>query len=170
MTRPWAGQLEHLIYLLVGYQFFALVIGDEPMRWRLSMPAKELLLAIAMGVDTFTGVILLQSSTAIAMVGMSPQHVDPLAQTRLGGAIMWVGGDAIMAVVMISVAIAWFRSPEYRRVESRGWLARVRAGYLADKTDVSTTSVHGQLPRDVDTDENSFDAYNRWLERLSHDR
>jgi hypothetical protein len=30
--------------------------------------------------------------------------------------------------------------------------------------------VPGQLPRDVDTDENSFDAYNRWLEQLSHER
>ena len=115
MARPWAGQIEHLAYLLVGYQFFALVVGEEPLRWRLSMPAKELLLAVAMAVDTFTGVILLQSSQAITMSGGSPTHVDPLAETHLGGAIMWVGGDGIMVVIMIVVAVSWLRRPEYRR-------------------------------------------------------
>ena len=66
MTHPWAGQLEHLVYLVVGCQFFTLILGDEPIRWRLSAPARWLLLAIAMAVDTFTGVVLIQATSPIS--------------------------------------------------------------------------------------------------------
>ena len=62
MQVTWAGQLEHLVYLVVGCQFFVLILGDEPIRWRLSAPARWLLLAIAMAVDTFTGVVLIQAT------------------------------------------------------------------------------------------------------------
>jgi putative copper resistance protein D len=167
MAHPWAGQLEHLVYVLVGYQFFALVIGGDPLRWRLSMPAKELLLAVAMAVDTFTGVILLQSSQAISMAGPSPPHFDPLADTRLGGAIMWVGGDAIMAVIMVIVAVAWVRLPERRRRESRSWLEQARRDtFIAHTAAVSETQAIG----DVDTDEQARAAYNAWLKRLDRTR
>lgn len=166
MARPWAGQLEHLVYLLVGYQLFALVLGDEPLRWRLSLPAKELLLAVGMAIDTFTGVVLLQSTTAISMTGMSPNHSDPLTETHLGGAIMWVGGDAIMAAIMMIVAVNWLRRPEHRQLESRSWLAQVRSAQF----DALTDRPAGQRPiRDVDSDDRTLTAYNEWLERISRD-
>ena len=56
MEQPRAGQVEHVVYLVVGYQFFVLVIGDEPIKWRLSTPVRWVLLAVAMAVDTFTGI------------------------------------------------------------------------------------------------------------------
>ena len=37
--------------------------GDEPIRWRLSAPARWLLLSVAMAADTFTGVVLLLVGT-----------------------------------------------------------------------------------------------------------
>ncbi len=40
MRNTWAGQLEHLVYVLVGCQFFVLVVGHEPIRWQLSAPAR----------------------------------------------------------------------------------------------------------------------------------
>jgi putative copper resistance protein D len=177
MSHPWAGQVEHVAYLVVGYQFFALVVGDEPLRWRLSMPAKLLLLAVAMAVDTFTGVILLQTTQAIEMGGASPSHVDPLTETHLGGAIMWVGGDGIMAAVMILVAISWFRRPEYRRRSSRSWLEQARranldAHRLPEPLDAATAgglaqgSADEAPVRDVDTDERALADYNAWLNRL----
>ena len=65
MRNTWAGQVEHLVYLLAGCQFFVLVVGDEPIRWRLGSPARWLLLAVAMAVDTFTGIVLLQGTHAV---------------------------------------------------------------------------------------------------------
>jgi putative copper resistance protein D len=38
MQSPWAGQLEHLVYLVVGFQFFTLVMGQPPIRWHRADP------------------------------------------------------------------------------------------------------------------------------------
>lgn len=170
MTRAWAGQLEHLVYVLVGYQFFVSLVGDEPLRWRLSMPAKQLMLVLAMAVDTFTGVILLQTTHAISMMGSAPQHVDPLAQTNLGGAIMWVGGDGIMVVVMIAIGVAWSRRPEHLRRESSGWLEQTRRANLAEHAFVGAHASSSESVRDIDSDERARQAYNDWLASLPDGR
>ena len=58
----WAGQVEHLVYLGVGCQFFLLVLGDSPSAGGCSTPARWLLLALSMAVDTFAGIVLPQST------------------------------------------------------------------------------------------------------------
>ena len=126
MQITWAGQLEHLVYLVVGCQFFTLILGDEPIRWRLSAPARWLLLAIAMAVDTFTGVVLIQATSPIAMLPAPRLSVDALADTHTGGAIMWVGGDAIMAVVMVVLVVSWLYRPARARPTRDGWAERAR--------------------------------------------
>ena len=72
MRNTWAGQLEHVVYVLAGCQFFVLVIGAEPIRWRLGSPARWLLLAIAMAVDTFTGIALMQGTSAVHVLPVRP--------------------------------------------------------------------------------------------------
>ena len=101
MLRPWAGQLEHLVYVLVGFQFFTLVMGTPPIRWQLTTPARWGLLVLSMAVDTFTGVILIMALRPVSMVMNGTLMVQPLSDTHTGGAIMWVGGDGLMALVMI---------------------------------------------------------------------
>ena len=126
MRVTWAGQVEHLVYVLVGCQFFALVVGDEPFRWRLATPPRWLMLAIAMAVDTFTGVVLLQGTRPIAMTSSPSLPVDALSDTRTGGAIMWFGGDGIMAVVMVILVIAWLRRPDLQRRDEMSWAEQAR--------------------------------------------
>ena len=163
MLRPWAGQAEHLAYVLVGYQLFAITIGDEPIPWRLSMPARELLLAVAMGVDTFVGVTLLLSDRAIAMSASSPLHTDPLAETWDGGGIMWSWGDGIMAFIMICVVVVWMRRPAYARRDRKSWMEQARRGNFEDQT--------GRAPaRDIDEDDSAREAYNAWLQRIGAER
>ena len=82
-----------------------LVVGDEPIRWRLATPARWLLLAIAMAVDTFTGIVLMQGTHARGDAARRACTSTRSSDTRTGGAIMWFGGDAIMAVVMIVLVI-----------------------------------------------------------------
>ena len=161
MRNTWAGQLEHLAYVLLGCQFFVVVIGDAPIRWKLSAPARFFMLAISMAVDTFTGVVLLQSTTAITMTPPPGASINPLTDTQTGGAIMWFGGDGIMAVIMVIVALGWIHRPESRQVEAGGWLEQARRTSFAANTGAS-----GEIEEDFDDDEQRLRQYNEWLHRL----
>jgi len=157
MRNTWAGQLEHLVYVLVGCQFFVLVVGNEPIRWHLAAPARWLLLAVAMAVDTFTGIVLMQGTAAVHLAA-SNLDVDPLADTHTGGAIMWFGGDGIMAVVMVALVVTWLGTVD-RAPATKSWLEQARGAAFAEHTGTSTDS--------VDDDENAHTAYNDWLTKLN---
>jgi cytochrome c oxidase assembly factor CtaG len=165
MRNTWAGQVEHLVYVLVGCQFFALIVGDEPIRWRLAAPARWLLLAVAMAVDTFTGVVLMQGTHAVAMLTSPNLHVDALSDTRTGGAIMWFGGDGIMAVIMIALVIGWLRDAGARRSDEHGWLEQARRATFAGHTGDGVADAET-----FDDDDAARAAYNSWLARLDRQR
>jgi putative copper resistance protein D len=164
MRTTWAGQLEHLAYVLLGCQFFVVVIGDAPIRWRLSAPARFFMLALSMAVDTFTGLVLLQSSTAITMSPPPGASINPLTDTQTGGAIMWFGGDAIMAVIMVITAIGWIHRPAGQQIEPTGWLEQARRTSFAAHTGGSLGNEQSDL--DFDDDEQRLRQYNEWLQRL----
>ncbi len=158
MRNAWAGQLEHLVYLVAGYQFFVLLVGDEPIRWRLSSPVKWLLLAIGMAVDTFTGIVLMQGTAPIELLPSSLQ-VDALSDTHTGGAIMWFGGDGIMAVVMIALVLGWLRTADSTPAR-RGWLEQARGAAFSEHTGAGGDD-------ELDTEDDAARAaYNDWLAEL----
>jgi putative copper resistance protein D len=166
MKHTWAGQVEHLVYLVAGLQFFVLVIGDEPIRWRLASPAKWLLLAVGMAVDTFTGIILLQGTRVVSMVPLRGTDVDPLSDTRTGGAIMWFGGDAIMAAIMVALVVAWLRDAETKSGDEPSWLEQARRAAFSEHVGEQSSQAAGAL----DEDDAARGAYNEWLARLDKQR
>jgi putative copper resistance protein D len=174
MGNSWAGQAEHLVYLVVGCQFFVLVLGDAPIRWQLSTPARWLLLALAMAVDTFVGIVIMQTSQPFHMVPLPGLVVNPLSDTHTGGSIMWFGGDAIMAAVMIALVIGWLRDPERQRQDNAGWLEQARRETFAERVLPSAqsggagTADADTVTRDLDfdTDDERLRAYNDWLRQL----
>jgi putative copper resistance protein D len=161
MRHTWAGQLEHLVYLVVGYQFFVLIVGNEPVRWRLASPARWLLLAIAMAVDTFTGIVLMQGTHSVALAP-SALHVNALSDTHTGGAIMWFGGDGIMAAIMVGLVITWLRVVDTAAPE-RGWLEQARTATFAQHTGGAEPAADV----DLDSDDDARAAYNAWLAKLA---
>jgi len=170
MQRPWLGQGEHLLYLVTGWLFFALVFGDEPIRWHLAVPARLLLVAVAMAVDTFVGLALMASTTPIDMTEHPGWGLAPLADTQAGGGIMWVFGDTLMIAIIVALFLAWVRRPEHARRRSRSWLEQVRRNTLQDSTGVPDLGTGGADGRrvDLDDDDAAHDAYNAWLARLAH--
>jgi putative membrane protein len=162
MQSPWAGQLEHLVYLLVGFQFFTLLVGDETIRWQLSTPTRWLLLAIAMAVDTFTGVVLLTTTQAVAMVAVPGLTVNPLSDTHAGGAIMWVGGDGLMVVVMVALTLGFLRRPDVVVRDRTSWVEQVRQTVFAEKVGVSA----GPVDPEFDDADANRERYNQWLASL----
>lgn len=158
-----AGQLEHLVYLAVGYQFFVLLVGDEPIRWRLSTPARWGLLALSMAVDTFVGITLMMATVPIAMNPPASLHADPLSDTHTGGAIMWFGGDGIMAAIMTVLVVAWLRTSGRSLRDRNSWLEQARMRTLHDRTGGEEPSIDA----DFDDDEARRDAYNAWLAAMA---
>jgi cytochrome c oxidase assembly factor CtaG len=181
MRHTWAGQLEHLAYLLLGCQFFVVVIGNAPIRWRLAAPTRLFMLALSMAVDTFTGIVLMQSTVAITMTPPPGADVHPLADTHTGGAIMWFGGDGIMAAIMLVIAIGWVHRPASQQVEASGWLEQARRASFAQHTGAEERgasdprgSDRGSEDRvedlstedDFDESDQRLRQYNEWLRRL----
>jgi cytochrome c oxidase assembly factor CtaG len=169
MRHSWAGQLEHLVYLLLGCQFFAVVLGDPPLRWRLTAPSRLFLLALSMAVDTFTGIVLLQSTVAIAMIPPPGADVTPLADTKTGGAIMWFGGDGIMAVIMVVIAVGWVHRPDSQPREAPGWLEQARQASFDQHAGADQTPEAPEHADDFDDDDQRLRQYNDWLRRLDAD-
>jgi cytochrome c oxidase assembly factor CtaG len=167
MRSSWAGQTEHVVYLAVGFQFFTVVLGGEPIRWQLTTPTRWLLLATAMAVDTFVGLVLLMGNHAVAMVPAPGLIVDTMADTHAGGAIMWVGGDGLMAVLMILLVRDWLTDADRRRADRRGWVEQVRQQVFASETGTEYTGTKEGADPDFDDDDTRLAAYNLYLQRLN---
>ena len=169
MSNTWAGQAEHLVYVIVGYQFFALVVGGEPLRWQLSMFARQFLLATAMAVDTLTGITLLQMTTPIDMHLTPSLNTNALSDTHTGGAIMWALGDGIMAIIVVLIVIAWSRRSEIEQRASHSWIEQARRAVYTDNTGnpAQATNAAGT---EFDDDDQQHLAYNAWLAAINNHR
>ncbi|MGX7681169.1 cytochrome c oxidase assembly protein [Jatrophihabitans sp. DSM 45814] len=168
MSNPWAGQIEHLVYLIIGCQFFLLVLGDTPGRWQLSTPARWLMLALSMAVDTFVGVVIMMSNTPVSMTVVNGLTVNPLADTHTGGSIMWFGGDGIMAAIMIIMVLGWLNDPARQRRDNSGWIEQARRVTFAERTGMDaahTSEVADDLT--FDDEDARLTAYNAWLTKIN---
>jgi cytochrome c oxidase assembly factor CtaG len=133
-TNRVAHNAEHVVFLVVGYLFFLPILGREPIRWRLSYPVRFVILVLIMPVDTFTGLMLGYGSAGAPGVPSGPQPAwapPPVSDLHTGGAVMWIGGDAIMFGLMMLVYIMW--SLDNRAETSgHGWLEAARRASLAN--------------------------------------
>jgi putative copper resistance protein D len=174
MLHPWLHGLESAIYVVTGLLFFAPLVVESPIRWRLPQPMRLMLLVLAMPVDTFTGVILGQS-TSYPWPAMAAAHqpwaLSPLDDLHAGGAVMWIGGDAIMAVLMGVAAVAWTRvAASGDGSELGGWLSAARLNYQRSVTTGSSSYDDAAVTqRTGDTDDDLAD-YNAYLARINQTR
>lgn len=109
--------LEHLLFLTVGYLFWRQIFGSDPNCHRLHRGAQFLYLFLAVPIDTFTGLALDQASHELfpAYLAFHRTWGPTLVQDiHIGGVIMWVGGDVLMMWPMIPVAIGWLHLEERR--------------------------------------------------------
>jgi putative copper resistance protein D len=176
-------EAEHVLYLVIGYLYFLPLIGREPIKWKVSYPLRLFLLFIAMPVDAFTGVVLGSYQTD-PFVPMDPRSWGPSAVNDLhqGGAVMWIGGAAIMFAVIMVTFFQWTR--ETRPSAAMGWLETARRSSLAERfaeanragaaSDQAQDRVTGGTVTrgtgrtvDVDEDEGQLAAYNAYLARIN---
>ncbi|HEY1706171.1 MAG TPA: cytochrome c oxidase assembly protein [Trebonia sp.] len=101
-ARGWLHDSEHLAYLAAGYLLFLPVVGSEPGHWRLTILGRYLLLLAAMPTDIITGAVLMLSG---------PLRGYPAPDVTAAGLIMVAGGEAIMAVLAMGLAVQLVRKP-----------------------------------------------------------
>ncbi|HET9898575.1 MAG TPA: cytochrome c oxidase assembly protein [Streptosporangiaceae bacterium] len=156
-----AHEAEHLGFLIIGYLFFLPIIGSEPIKWRLSYPTRLVLLFLVMPVDTITGLVLSYGNRGTPGLPAGPRPVwagTPVGDLHAGGAVMWIGGAAIMFALIMVVFLMW--STDGRTVtRSRGWLEAARRATVAPDAVASKS--------DIDDDDERLIAYNAYLNRLN---
>jgi putative copper resistance protein D len=113
MEHEWVHHLEQIGFLVVGYLFFRVAFGLER-GTTIHRGLRLVFVMAAVPVDTFTGLALSMSSHTPfpAYAAMAPRGSTPagiLSNIHLGGAIMWIGGDALMLLACIPIAIAWVK-------------------------------------------------------------
>ncbi|HVT63992.1 MAG TPA: cytochrome c oxidase assembly protein [Mycobacteriales bacterium] len=169
MLHPWLGGIEQLMYVTAGVLFFLPLVGVPPIRWQVSAPLRMAMFVVAMPIDTFTGVILGQTNTYPwpAMAAMHPPWAPSLVtDLHAGGAVMWIGGDAIMTVMFGLAAIAWARSASLGEgAELGGWLEAARANYQHGLVGSGSPTSAVSASANPDSDD-ALDAYNQYLKRL----
>ena len=104
MEHEWVHHLEQIGFLVVGYLFFRVAFGLER-GTTLHRGLRLVFVMAAVPVDTFTGLALAMSShkpfpAYAAMAPRGSTTAGMLSNMHLGGAIMWIGGDALMLLAL----------------------------------------------------------------------
>lgn len=166
MEHPWLAFVESAAYLLSGYLFFSQTLTDEPSAWDLPHPLRLFLQFIAMSADTLVGVVLLQTA-AVPWAAYAAPHrsfgPSPLEDLHGGAAVMWIGGDGLMVVMMIVIAARWLSDRRPEAGTAGRWLESARRAALAESAGADPALAGG----DVDRDEAALAAYNAMLARLA---
>jgi putative copper resistance protein D len=121
MEHEWIHHLEQVGFLVVGYLFFRAAFGLE--RGFTLHPGLRLVYVMAaVPVDTFTGLVLDMETRDpfprhLMMSPVGSTSSSLLSDVHLGGAIMWIGGDALMLLACIPIAVAWVRWETVRTKE-----------------------------------------------------
>ncbi len=111
--------LEHVVFLVVGYLFWRQVFPVEHSAHRMYPALRMGYLFLAVPVDTFVG-LSLNSETHEVFPNYFALHrtwgPSLVTDLHLGGVIMWVGGDSLMTLAMIPVALAWMHYEERKTI------------------------------------------------------
>ena len=135
LNHMWIHRVEQLAFLFIGYLFWRPVIGIEPSRHPLAPGLRLVYLALAVPVDTFTGLALVMSGH-VEFSSYTAMHrtwgPSVLTDIKTGGAVMWIGGDFLMLAAMIPIAFVWMRDEERRTIELDARLDAERAAAAAN--------------------------------------
>jgi cytochrome c oxidase assembly factor CtaG len=119
LEHPSVDNLEHVLFLILGYLFWRQIFGSDPNRYHMHPALQFGYLFLAIPIDTFTGLSLNQTTHEIFPAyhafhrTWGPSLVQDL---HIGGVLMWVAGDTLMLWPMIPVALSWMHLEERKAV------------------------------------------------------
>lgn len=107
LERPLIHFGEHILYLLGGLLFWAVLIHPGPAVRRLDGLGQVVYLLLGMPLMSVVGVILETDAAPRYTWYLTPARemgVSALADQRLAGALMWIAGTTAMGAIALSVA------------------------------------------------------------------
>jgi putative membrane protein len=114
--------LEHAAYLAAAVLFWVPVVGRDPTPAGLSHPARILYLFFAMASMALLGLALISANHVLyPAYGVIEGPAKAVADQRIGGTLMWVGGMILIVPVLALVMMDWMRVDERtaRRMDAR---------------------------------------------------
>jgi len=117
LANPGVHELEHLALLASGVLFWLPVVAADPVPWRLDHGARFAYVALALPLGSLLGLVIYSWPVPLwthYVQAARAAGVDALADQRLAGAIMWVGGDMLLVAALGLVAAEWFRAERRR--------------------------------------------------------
>ncbi|MGE5289828.1 MAG: cytochrome c oxidase assembly protein [Micromonosporaceae bacterium] len=165
-----AHNAEHVLYLITGYLLFLLIIGSEPIRRRVALPGRFLLLLAAMQVDTVVGVVLmLAPGGTFAAYARAGRTWGPSVVTDLhhGGMIMFIGSDIVMTIPALAIC-AMFVNGSRHAGNIGSWVESLRRSSLLRKiTEAGIATPQTPAAGHTIDDDAHLAAYNACLTTVS---
>jgi putative copper resistance protein D len=92
----------HLAFFAVGYLYWQPIVGSDPTRWRLPIPARAGSIFLGMPFEAFLGISVSEMTTPI-------DPLNTLANTHAAGETFWAAAMLISGLCLASVGVQLFR-------------------------------------------------------------
>lgn len=117
LDNTWLHYAQHATFVVTAFLFWWPAVGVDPARWRLPHPARLFYLFLAMPLNSFLGVALMNASTVLYPHYASVVRdwgPSVLEDQSLGGLLMWTVGDVAFLLAMAGVVVTWVRHEDRR--------------------------------------------------------
>ncbi|NBE98642.1 cytochrome c oxidase assembly protein [Nonomuraea sp. KC401] len=107
MTNEWLHAAVHVHFLLSGYLFAWVIAGPDPAPGRPSVPARLVVLGVAIAVHS--------GLSQLMYAGIGVDVPVPAEQLRGAAEIMYYGGDITELLLAVTLAVGWRPQRRARR-------------------------------------------------------
>lgn len=134
LEHPVLHELLHLHFLLVGSLFFWPMVGIDPIPGRQAHPFRFLILVSTLPFHAILGLSIYTQTTVIAAShyeSLKLSWLDPLADQRVGGGLLWSSGEVVGLIMLGVVTAQWIKASEREAVREDRRLDRIEAAEAA---------------------------------------
>ena len=129
-TNDWLHFGGYALFLFAGIHYWWPIVGGNPTHWNLPHPVRLFYLFALVPIHAFLGSLFYEPSRVLyEELAAQPRlwGPSPLLDQQIGGAIMFLAGEALGLIATIAAAAAWARADEREAKRADARLAREKA-------------------------------------------
>lgn len=115
LENAFVHEWVHVHFIAAGCLFLWPLVGLDPLPGRWPHPGRVLLMLLMVPFHTVLGLTIMQSTALLGgdwYPSLGLGWVDPFADQRLAGGILWAGGELVSVTVLMVLAAQWIRASE----------------------------------------------------------